>query len=746
MSAFHWRTARQIAAKELKDLFASPAAYIVLALFVLAWEYLVFPLFLQIREASLAPFFSALPWFLVLFVPALTMRSIAQEKEQGTLELALTHPVTELELIIGKFLSALVFLLAALGLTLPLLVIGQFFGHFDLGLALSQYLAGLYLAALLTALGLAVSSAFKNSLAALIVAVVASFAWTVAGFGFVTARLPLILAEPLSLISVLTHYEALARGVIDWRDIIFGALALASFLALAVLMLKRAKMSPSLPRYRARRLGVILIIALALTVTLLGSRIPGRLDLTQERLYTLAAGTRTILRSLESPVQLNIYASDRLPSQLFPRLQYVKDLLRDYQRAGQGKIIAAVKNPGADATTLTEAQRYGIQAVQFNIIQQGEFQAKAGYLGLAVIAGDAFEAIPFIDNTDDLEYQLTSAIKKLTAQEKPAVSFLTGLDELSAAADWQILNQELAKQFLVNNLAVSDKDFKIAPETKAVVLAGPKRPPSAAVKGALIDYLKKGGAALVMLEGAAVNPQTLTANANPEAPLDILADFGVSVEKNLVYDLRAAQSITVNTGQVNLLLPYPYWLAAQPASIAGPFSRLTGTVLPWPSAVSADNDKIKAANLKAEPILVTTNFAGVTALADTSASINPTQKLPETNLAKQTLALTLRPADKSAGPRLVVAGNAQFLTDSYLNQLPANLNFGLAALEWLTQGADLSGIRARGTAAQPLVFSRPLDATLYQAGSMVSALVIISGVGLTQLLRRRALKKQIYRL
>lgn len=78
-------------------MFDAPQAYIVLAVFLALWEYLFFPVFIQIREASLTALFTALPWLFIIFIPAVTMRSVSQEKEQGTLELVLTHPVTELD-------------------------------------------------------------------------------------------------------------------------------------------------------------------------------------------------------------------------------------------------------------------------------------------------------------------------------------------------------------------------------------------------------------------------------------------------------------------------------------------------------------------------------------------------------------------------------------------------------------------------------------------------------------------------
>ena len=155
--------------KELQSSFNNPTAYVVIAAFLLLWEFLFFRQVFLIGEVSVRSLFDFLPWLLLLVVPALTMGSLAEEKSEGTLEFLLTRPIQPVELILGKFFGILVFFSIATAFVFPIAWSFHFFGTVDWGQTFAQYLGGIFLAAVLASLGIAVSSLVRSQITAFIV-------------------------------------------------------------------------------------------------------------------------------------------------------------------------------------------------------------------------------------------------------------------------------------------------------------------------------------------------------------------------------------------------------------------------------------------------------------------------------------------------------------------------------------------------------------------------------------------------
>jgi ABC-2 type transport system permease protein len=212
-----------IARREFKTFFASPIAYIVLGGFLLLAGYLFFSPLFVIGQASLRGFFSLVPVLFVVLVPAITMRAMAEERKSGTLELLLTMPMNDWHIVIGKFLASLGMVAVGLAWTLPysFTVSGltNSGSTFDWGPVLAGYFGLLLLASAFISLGLWGSALSKNQIVGFIFGLVMCFA-----FYFIdkfAVLLPESLGQILEFISVDYHFENIARGVLDTRDLIF---------------------------------------------------------------------------------------------------------------------------------------------------------------------------------------------------------------------------------------------------------------------------------------------------------------------------------------------------------------------------------------------------------------------------------------------------------------------------------------------------------------------------------------------
>jgi ABC-2 type transport system permease protein len=237
-----------IARREFASYFATPLAMVFLIVFVALTGAFTFYLggFFDRGQADLAPFFQYHPWLYLLLVPAVAMRLWAEERKSGTLELLLTQPVSTWQAVLGKFLAAWVFLGLALALTFPMWITVNWLGDADNGVILASYVGSWLLAGALLAVGGCLSATTRSQVIAFILAVVISVVLMLAGFELVLDLLrgyaPQRVVDAVSGLSFLTHFQAITRGVLDLRDVVFFVLAIGAWLlaTVAVIELKKA--------------------------------------------------------------------------------------------------------------------------------------------------------------------------------------------------------------------------------------------------------------------------------------------------------------------------------------------------------------------------------------------------------------------------------------------------------------------------------------------------------------------------
>jgi ABC-2 type transport system permease protein len=228
-----------ITKRELRSSFNSPVAYIVVTAFMLLVGFFFFKELFLYKQAELRGYFSLAPWFLAVFVSASTMRLLAEEKGSGTLELLITMPVRDWDVVVGKFLAALGLVAVLVVLTASYGVTVAFLGPLDKGPAVSGYL-GLFLAGgAFAGIGLMASSLTRNQIVAFIVSLGISAALCV--FGIIIQVSPEPLQPLLAYLSITQHLEGLNRGVIDTRDIVYFLSIIAVTLVVAKVSLESRK-------------------------------------------------------------------------------------------------------------------------------------------------------------------------------------------------------------------------------------------------------------------------------------------------------------------------------------------------------------------------------------------------------------------------------------------------------------------------------------------------------------------------
>jgi len=749
-----------IARKELRGYFDHPTAYILLVVFLAINLFFYFRSAFLIGQASLRPMFELLPWILLFFVPAVTMGSLAEEKRHGTIEVVLSQPIQEHELLIGKYVGNVLFVAIALAGTLLVPLLLTLGGSPDFGMVAAQYFGSLLLVAGMTAAGVFASALTRNQITAFIVGTAAVFVLMIAGTEVVQMGLPSWLSGPVAQLAILPHFTNVTRGVIDLRDLVYFAGLAVAFLSLAYWLLSRDRLSHKGELYRNLKLGTALLVAIAVVANLFGGYIPGRIDLTAEQLYTMSDGTKQILRDLDDVVTITFFTSDELPAQVQILERDVSDVLRDFERYSRGNVQVIRKHPDRSEEATQEAQQLGIQPVQFNVVRREELQLKQGWLGLGVQYADESEVIPFVGDSRTLEYQLASNVWRLTRTETPKVAFASGHGE-KTQADYGRFTRELRRTYDVTTVDLSSDTAVIERDVDALIMAGPKTALDLRARELVRSYLANDGRLLYLGDGVDVNLQFLFAMELPDSVRDLTQQFGVRLNGDLVFDLRSNESIQVPGEVFNYIVAYPFWLRALPAAEHSITRNINSIFLPWASSIDT---LATMPGRTFTPLLATSEFASrqvgnLQIRPDQELMYNPDQ-LEQFMLAvavqgavRSDLPIGEPAADAGAGGdevsgalrgRVVVVGDADFLADQFIGNAPEGVLFALNAVDWLTQTEALLGIRSKQPTPRPLVFESNFQMQMVKYLNLIGVPLAFVLFGTVRLLRRRRTTRRKY--
>ncbi|NCC27399.1 MAG: ABC transporter permease [Gammaproteobacteria bacterium] len=440
----------RVARRELGAFFGSPVAYLFIGAFLAVSLFVFFwvDAFFARNIADARPLFDWMPVLLIFLCAALTMRLWSEERRAGTLETLMTLPVPTLNLVLGKFLAGLALVAIALALTLPIPLTVSFLGQMDWGPVIGAYLATLLLASAYLAIGLFVSSRTDNPIVALIGTTLLGALLYLIGTPALTSLVGHGGGELLRLIGSGSRFESITRGVIDLRDLVYYLSIVGVFLALTLYSLERLRWAESDANRRHHRRWTLvtgLTVANLLAANLwLGAIGNARVDLTEGRGYSISEATRTYLGQLQEPLLIRGYFSADTHPLLAPLVPRIRDLLREYQIAGGGRVQVEFVDPQRSPELEREAgEQYGIRPVAFQTASKYQASVVNSYFDILIKYGDQFETLGFQDLIDvkvqgetDLdvrlrnpEYDLTRVIRKVLYGYQGAGDLFANLTE-----------------------------------------------------------------------------------------------------------------------------------------------------------------------------------------------------------------------------------------------------------------------------------------------------------------------------
>ena len=254
----------------------------------------------------------------------------------------------------------------------------------------------------------------------------------------------------------------------------------------------------------------LLILGIIVLVNMIGLRFFKRFDLTQENIYTLSTASKNLVKSLDDKFLVKAYFTSDLPPEYANNRRDLRDLLDEYRAYAGGNFQYEFIDPGKKEELEQEAQRYGIPPVQVQVLKEDKLQIEKAYMGMVFLHGDKQERVPVIQSTSNLEYEISSVVKKMTSKDLKKIGFLAGQGEPNLQQISRV-QEMLAKQYQVT--PVEFGDGKPIPSDIAVLLiVAPNQPFKSWEKFLIDQYLMKGGKIAFMLNKVNSSLQTQTAN------------------------------------------------------------------------------------------------------------------------------------------------------------------------------------------------------------------------------------------
>lgn len=526
--------------------------------------------------ANIDTLFTLAPWVFMFLIPAITMRSFADEKKSGTIELLQTKPLTDLQIILAKYFAGFALVIFSLAPTLvyyfSVYQLGFPPGNIDSGSVWGSYFGLLFLAAAFVSIGIFASSITDNQIISFIVALFLSW-FFFDGFASISSLDIFGKVDNILLgLGILDHYISMSRGVMDTRDMIYFISLSSFFIALTGLSLGRNKTAPSLSLLEKAGVKLIALMAIIIAVNVIGSFLFKRFDLTAEKRYSLAPSTIELVKNLDDVVYVKIYLEGDFPAD-FKRLRNkTKEMMDEFRAYGKNKIEYEFINPSENPDKKQREKLYR------QLVKQGlepttyKLNEKEGAIENTIFPGALFyyqgkemplqllksrmetPAIEMLNNSiEELEYEISNTIRKISENKKNKVAFLMGHGELEKPYVADIAGA-LSEYYMVDTVTINAQ-LNSLNEFKAIIIAKPDSMFDEKDKFIIDQYVMRGGKVLWLIDGCEASMDSLQqAPATLGMPVDVnlsdqLFKYGVRINTNVIQDLRAAE-IPAPTGYV----------------------------------------------------------------------------------------------------------------------------------------------------------------------------------------------------
>ncbi len=533
-------------------------------------------------------------------------------------------------------------------------------------------------------------------------------------------------------------------------------------------------------RRRQAIISVLLVAGILVVLNIIALKVFFRWDLTPNKIYTLSDASKNIVSKLDDKLVVKAYFTDNLPAPYNNNRRYLQELLDDYRSASNNKISYEIVSPSDQEELEKEAQKYGIQPVQVQSVKNDRAEALKAYMGVVLLYGGKQEVLPFIGSTENLEYDLTGVINRLTQPELKKIGVLTG-NNMPGVDKIGKVNQYLSKFYNVSNIDAS-KNNPIPADIKTLVVFSPKAPQQQQqmgqqqtpppvvpenIKFAIDQYLMNGGRAIFLMSRVSVasQQQFQIAQVTQTGLEDMLESYGAKLNNTILTDKECAfVQVPVQQGPIQMYtqIPFPYYPKIVNINHDIPSFATIGQVF---LGFSSDIDLSIAGSkgVKVTPLLTTSPKTGVAnefAIVQTSGTMLPDSMFKSKDLSvgaiyegkfksfyngKPIPADTMQgssPAPTTVKPespdsKIIVLSNGDFPQDEFRGP-DENLLFFANMIDYMSDDAGLSMIRSKDANPKPLDSIEDSTKVIVKYGMLVGPPLLVLLYGMLRWRKKKA--------
>ena len=481
----------------------------------------------------------------------------------------------------------------------------------------------------------------------------------------------------------------------------------------------------------------ILVVGIVLVINFLSNEFHFRVDLTDDRQYTLSKATTDLLNSLEEPVTIKAYFSKNLPANIGQTRQDFQDLLIEYSNRSGGMIAYEFINPNANEAAERLAIENGVQPVMINVREKDQVKQQKAFLGATINLGEKKDVIPVIQPGVAMEYALSTSIKRISIANKPVVGFITGHGEPPLSEMGQALDL-LSVLYNPQEVRLDSQDVSATIKTLALVRPTDTIPPSHLQK---IDaFLARGGKLLVAVNRVDGNLQQAYGMPVSNGLESWFFQKGISVEDAFIVDTKCGSlSVQQQQGSFSFQtqMSFPY------LPIVGRFARhpitqgLETLLLQFASPVNFVGDTSK----RFTPLIFSSEKSAVQK-APLSFDIN--KQWTEADFPSQGIAMAAVIEGKLEGGasfKMVVVGDGDLVVNGPKEQArrlqPDNVNLVVNAIDWLSDDTGLIDLRTKGVTSRPLSELDDTTKTILKYSNFILPILLVVGYGIVRTQRNR---------
>ncbi|MBK9931947.1 MAG: GldG family protein [Saprospiraceae bacterium] len=441
---------------------------------------------------------------------------------------------------------------------------------------------------------------------------------------------------------------------------------------------------------------ILLISGILLIVNLLSRRYFIRLDLTKSGEFTLSKSTKNILRGLEDPITISAYFSKDLPANITKVRTDFKDLLVEYSNRSGGNINYEFINPNESETIEQEAMQAGIRPIMIDVREKDQSKQQKAYLGAVLKMGDRTEVLPFVQPGASMEYDLTTAIKKISNLNKQAIGLVQGYGAASMQELAQV-NQALQALFIVEPV---DLNNPIDPKFKTILFVRPKDTIQPIAFQNLDQFLERGGNMVAAVNAVDGDLQNAMGQVVFTGFPEWLATKGIHINNDLVIDSRCGQvNVQQQQGFFTMMTPvkFPYLPMAANFSTNPVTKGLEQVIFPFVSSVTVRDSSLRYISLvnsseKSNTVPVPTMF-------DIQKQWTQTD-FPKNNISMGGI------VEKIGSPawKMIVYGDGDFAVNGQEGRgmSPDNINLLVNSVDWMSDESGLMELRTKGATTHPI--------------------------------------------